>query len=169
MTDEEIIEEILKREGGFVDHPNDPGGATNFGITRKVLKKWRGRSTSIEDVRGLTIMEAKMIYFARYIRRPGFDAIRTPDLKLLVIDCGVNHGTFRAVKWLQKAVGVKPDGKIGPISRRAIGRADAALTYRKVIATRVRFYGEIIRRRARLHVFAAGWMNRAAGFVEKTP
>jgi len=62
------VEEILKWEGGYVDHPQDPGGATNMGITRNTLADWRGRPVSKEEVKELSESEAKDIYFKRYWR-----------------------------------------------------------------------------------------------------
>jgi lysozyme family protein len=64
-TDDAILAAILRREGGFVNHPADRGGPTHYGITQATLQAWRGRAVSEEDVRALSVEEAKAIYRAR--------------------------------------------------------------------------------------------------------
>ena len=71
----DIIGEIIKREGGFVDHPSDRGGPTKFGITLRTLRAWRGQPVTREDVRTLTKAEARQIYAERYIQSPKIDQI----------------------------------------------------------------------------------------------
>jgi lysozyme family protein len=169
MTPNEIIDELLRREGGFVDHPADPGGATNHGITRKTLTDWRGREVSVEEVRALTDHEARQIYRELYVVRPGFLGIESDAVRSLVVDCAVNHGVKRAVLLLQEAAHVFTDGILGPNTRAAVNRMTAAALYRRLCAARVRLYGQIITKNPSQSVFAAGWMNRIAEFIEVTP
>ena len=168
MTIGTIISDILVREGGYVDRSEDKGGPTKFGITLATLAEWRGKPCTAQDVRELQVAEAEAIYRDRYIVRPGFVGLPDP-LRGLVVDCGVNHGTDRATRWLQKAAGVAQDGQIGPDSEKAIASCDPAALYRKVLAARVRFYGRIITDNATQAVFAAGWANRAASFIDEMP
>jgi lysozyme family protein len=116
VTADELIADILEREGGFVDHPHDRGGPTKFGITKGTLYRWRQRPVTTADVRGLAIDEARDIYRAEYIEGPGFDALPEP-LRAHVVDFGVNAGTVQAVRTLQRVVGVKPDGVLGTVTR----------------------------------------------------
>jgi lysozyme family protein len=92
---------VLASEGGYVDHPADPGGATKFGITLKTLSAWRGAPVSKADVKALTKTEAGAIYRARY-----WDKIAADDLPagldLAVFDLAVNSGVARAKAFLQE-------------------------------------------------------------------
>lgn len=162
-----IIDSILAREGGFVDHPADRGGATNYGITLGTLKAWRKRAVTADDIRALTETEARAIYRSEYIDRPGFRTIENGKVRALVVDCAVNHGPKNAVKLLQLAARVFPDGIMGPQTEAAVNRMDTAVMYRRLCAARVRLYGQIIRKDSTQHVFAEGWANRVAEFIEE--
>lgn len=111
------LAETLRQEGGFVDHPLDPGGATNMGITRRTLATSRGVSPwwklPVADVRKLAEPEAASIYRARYWQPCRGDAL-PPGLDLAVFDYAVNSGPDRAIQALQRALGVTADGRIGP-------------------------------------------------------
>ncbi|MDA4848473.1 glycosyl hydrolase 108 family protein [Hoeflea poritis] len=109
----EIMETVFRWEGGYVDHPDDPGGATNMGITHKVLAKWRGvPAVSKKEVRNLTREEAEEIFRSRY-----YDVIKGRKLPepidLIVMDGAVNHGTKTMVQFLEEALGVEQNGKLG--------------------------------------------------------
>ena len=104
MTTDTILSEILTREGGYVDHPHDRGGCTNFGVTLQTLSDWRGRPVTCEDVRALTRDEALTIYRELYVRRPGFEAVDHPRLRALVVDYGVHSGPRAAIRALQGAI-----------------------------------------------------------------
>ena len=170
-TDQAVLEAldgILAREGGYVDHPADGGGPTKFGITAATLGAWRqlGRTATPAEVEQLHESEARAIYRHEYIVRPGLDAIENPVLFAAVLDIAVNHGPTRAVRFLQHALGVKVDGTIGRFTRAALAAEDLRLVYRKVVAERAREYGRIISSDHKQAVFAAGWMNRLASFIE---
>ena len=162
----DVIADIIRREGGFVNHTADKGGATKFGITQATLAAYRKVSTSIEDVRELSEMEARQIYETLYVRKPNFDQINNERLKNLVVDCGVNHGVSRAAKFLQKAIGVTVDGVCGPVTIGEVNLWKPRLVYNKVLAQRIKFYGKLISRKPSQAVFAEGWMNRVAEFLE---
>lgn len=169
MTPNAIIDDILRREGGYVDHPSDRGGPTNHGITQATLAEWRGKPVTVADVMALTSTEAREIYRETYITRPGFLAIENDAVRALAVDCAVNHGASQAVKLLQAAARVFTDGIFGAVTRDAVNRMTAAVLYRRLCAARVRLYGEIITKRPSQAVFASGWMNRAAEFIEDSP
>ena len=103
---------ILAHEGGYVDHPKDPGGATNMGITIKTLAAWRKQEVSKQDVKNLTREEAVAIYKAQY-----WDTMQCSRLPLgldyMVMDYGVNSGPARSVKDLQRTVGADDEGILG--------------------------------------------------------
>lgn len=167
MTPNDIIDEILRREGGYVDHPADKGGPTHHGITQATLAEWMGRPASVDDVRRLTEHEAREIYRETYITRPGFLAIENEHVRALAIDCAVNHGVKQAVKLLQRAARSFPDGILGPNTLASVNRMTASVLYRRLCAQRVRLYGEIVTKNPSQAVFAAGWANRVAEFIEE--
>lgn len=172
MTDKkaisEYIERVLDREGGYVDHPDDRGGPTNYGITQNTLSSWRGQPVSTEDVKLLSKSEASKIYRTRYWNAPGFGSLALPDLLAeAVFDTAVNSGPSRAVRMLQRCVGVSDDGIIGPVTAQAIQSAHPARLTARYLAHRGLFYGEIIGRDSSQRSFRNGWANRLAEFIER--
>lgn len=163
-----ILDEIIRHEGGYVNHPADRGGPTKFGITAQTLGAWRklGRPATAAEVEALTEPEARAIYHQQYIIRPGFDAITHPALLNLLVDAAVHAGPKRAVRWLQKALGITADGVIGPKTRAALDAADQGVLYAKVLWQRLRHIGRLITSDPKQSAFASGWMNRIAEFVE---
>ncbi|WP_114945486.1 glycoside hydrolase family 108 protein [Microvirga calopogonii] len=139
---EKAVEQVLKHEGGFVQHPRDPGGATKFGITRETLSRAKKRPASVNDVRRLSRREAISIYRQLY-----WDAVRAeelpPGLDLAVFDLAVNSGPARAVKMLQTALGVEADGIIGPVTLRAAREADMPDVIRRLTKARLGFLGRL--------------------------
>lgn len=167
MSPDSIIDDILRREAGYVDHAADRGGPTNRGITLKTLADWRGRPTTAEDVRKLTEVEAREIYRERYIIEPRLHKVTDPRVRALAVDCAVNHGPRQAVKLLQLAARVFPDGDLGSKTEAAVNRMTPSALYARLCAARVRFYGQIIKKDSSQHVFAEGWANRVAEFIEE--
>lgn len=167
MTDAEIIEAVIEREGGFVDDPADSGRETNMGITIATLSDWLGRKATREDVRTLSKVEAATIYRVDYIERPGFWKIKDDSLRELVIDTGVNMGPGVATRLLQSALGVKDDGVFGPVTQGVLTAADPKALYFRMCAQRARKYGRIITDNPKNVKFAAGWMGRLAEFIER--
>jgi len=167
MTDavDAQISEILRREGGYVDHADDRGGPTNYGITQATLAAWRRQPVTPWQVKTMTEAEAREIYRTNYIDKPGFDAIPDAGVKGFLIDYGVNSGPGTAAKALQTVLGVPADGAIGPQTHAAI----AAVTnwpavYNALIAQRSQFFLGIVGRDPSQAVFALGWRNRIAEF-----
>lgn len=147
----------LVHEGGYVDHPKDPGGATNMGITFAVLKKWRGKPITKADVRGLTKAEAERIYSARYWNPLNAELLPW-GVDLATFDAGVNSGPSRGAKWLQAAVGVKQDGNVGPETRKAVILAGPKATVQRLCAKRLGFVQGLKTWRT----FGKGWARRIA-------
>lgn len=111
------LKEILKHEGGFVNHPQDPGGMTNLGVTKAVYESYVGRAVDEKTMRGLTPGTVAPLYKRLY-----WDKLRCEDLPLgldlCVFDFGVNAGVSRASKFLQRMIGAVDDGVIGPATVR---------------------------------------------------
>ena len=146
---------VLRHEGGFVHHPLDPGGATNLGITRATLAAHRGRPVSVAAVRALTEAEAGEIYRRRYWAAVKADALPA-GLDLAVFDLAVNSGPGRAARLLQRALGVREDGVIGPETLAAAASRDAAATVRALTEERLRF----LQRLKTWKTFGRGWRRR---------
>lgn len=106
MSIETIIDGVIRRERGYVHHPNDRGGPTNMGITAATLGHWRklGRVATAEEVEALTKDEAREIYRHRYVTGPGFDKILEVSVPIAeeVIDSGVLSGQSVSATWLQR-------------------------------------------------------------------
>lgn len=147
---------ILEAEGGFVDHPSDPGGATNMGITFNTLKAWRHpENITVDDVRNLTKDEAKQIYRANYWNALSCDDL--PDgVNLVTFDFGVNAGPGRSAKTLQRVVGVKDDGVVGPITLAAVAAVDPEHIIRRFSELRTEFYQGL----STFATFGKGWLRR---------
>lgn len=164
----DLIEDVITREGGYVDNAADGGGPTKYGITQATLAAWRKQSVTAQDVQALQMPEARLIYESQYLNGPGLYRITDPTLEGLLFDSAVQHGPETAVRWLQAAVSTPIDGVCGPVTA-AAANADPARAYRQVLATRIRYYGAIIEHNHSQAEFAAGWANRVASFAELSP
>ena len=168
-----MIIDVLSKEGGFVNHPADKGGPTNFGITQQTLSRYLERAVSIDEVRAMDIQTAKDIYELRYYRMPKID--RLPgEIQHFVFDCAVNHGPRRAIKFVQEVsndAGYGPlevDGLMGPKTK-----AQASACYEELqewmlvalIDERQMFYANIVANNPTQSVFLVGWLNRARSFL----
>lgn len=147
---------VLVYEGGYSDHPLDPGGATNLGITLAVLRASRGRAVSKADVRALTRKEAAAIYRERYWDAAACGALPS-GLDIAVFDCAVNQGVGRARRFLQQAANVKVDGRIGPITLAAIAAAQPEKLLTEFMARRMQSYGLL---QKLFPTFGLGWSRR---------
>ena len=151
---------ILRWEGGFVDHPADPGGRTNKGVTQRVYNAWRARQGQPgRDVKFIDEAEVQAIYESGYWVPPRCDLLMQP-LDLVQFDTAVNMGPGRAVRFLQQAVGCGVDGDFGPATERAVLACDGGDAVVKYCKLRESFYRDIVARKPDQGVFLKGWMNR---------
>lgn len=152
---DECLALTLRAEGGFSDRADDPGGATNMGITQATLSGLRGHAASKAEVRALTRAEAVEIY-----RKVYWAAVRGDELPIgvdaVVFDHAVNSGPKSAVRALQGALGFKQDGIIRRSCLSAAQGADAAALVRDLCAARMNF----LRRLSTWIVFRRGWTAR---------
>ena len=152
---EACMAHIFASEGGYVDYPSDPGGATNMGITIGTLSQWRGRKVTKADVKSLTKDEAMRIYAAKYWKPVQGDDL--PDgLDLVAFDAAVNSGPSRGAKWLQQALGVTVDGKIGPQTIAAAQATYAPAAIQRAVGFRLAF----LRSLKTWPTFGKGWTAR---------
>jgi lysozyme family protein len=151
---------VLRWEGGFVDHPNDPGGRTNKGVTQKVYDAWRSRQGhATRDVKLIEDAEVHAIYATDYWLPPRCDLLATP-LDLVQFDTAVNMGVGRAVRFLQGALGCGVDGDFGPATERAVAGCDTGSLLTAYCDRREAFYRSLAQKNPKLGVFLKGWMNR---------
>jgi lysozyme family protein len=156
------LKAILHHEGGFVNHPKDPGGMTNLGVTKKVWEEWVGHEVDEKTMRGLTPEIVGPMYKVKY-----WDKVKGDDLPAgvdyAVFDAAVNSGPGRAAKWLQACVGVEPDGGIGPKTLAAVNAFDANDLVEDYAKRRLSFLMDL----QTWDTFGKGWGRRVAE-VEKT-
>jgi lysozyme family protein len=159
---EAALKAILHHEGGFVNHPKDPGGMTNLGVTKKVWEEWVGHEVDEKTMRGLTPEIVGPMYKVKY-----WDKIKGDDLPsgvdYVVFDAAVNSGPGRAAKWLQACVGVEPDGGIGPKTLAAVNAFDASQLVEDYAKRRLSFLMDL----QTWDTFGKGWGRRVAE-VQKT-
>lgn len=149
MTFDEAFEKLIGHEGGYVDHPRDPGGATNYGISQ--------RSYPGEDIRGMTLARAKQIYLRDFWGPAGCDAVPA-GVKFSLFDMAVNSGVRPAVRCLQKAVGVNDDGILGPVTLQAVSSMNASKFIARFNGHRLQFMSSL----STWPSFGRGWANRIA-------
>lgn len=171
---QEMLEELVVREGGYSNRKADRGGPTNFGITQKALAEWRKRPVTAEDVKSLTKGEAFKIYESNYYVHPKINTL--PEVvQEQVFDIGVNSGPGTGIRLLQEVLNslrcpCTADGGIGPQTLSACSKA--LITYgpmivgNELVDKRKAFYQAIVDndktglQKANLN----GWMNRAESF-----
>jgi lysozyme family protein len=169
-----IIDDVLDKEGGYVNHNNDRGGPTNFGITKETLEAWRHKKLTADDVKALSRTEAFTIYKHNYYLNSGITGL--PILiQPIVFDMAVNMGPSGGIKLLQKllnkiSVRVVVDGNIGYATR--YSASEACKNYPDTIinlitTARIERYKAIAARDPEQKVFLSGWIARAESFSDK--
>ena len=153
------LAKLLIHEGGFVNHPSDPGGMTNLGVTARVWEEWVGHPVDEKQMRALTPALVAPLYRKKY-----FDACRANDLvsglDYAVFDVAVNSGVGRAIKLLQSCVGATPDGGYGSITAALVKKAeqDPIRLIELYSAKRLEFLESL----KSFPVFGKGWSRRVA-------
>jgi lysozyme family protein len=170
---DQLITDVLKKEGGYVDHPADRGGPTKFGITQSTLSRFLEKAATIEEVKGLDIATAHDIYELHYYRAPRIDKL--PDgIQPFVFDCAVNHGPRRAIRFVQRVcndAGFGPlaeDGQMGPKTKAVASSCYETMQewmLTALVQERQMFYGNIVAHDESQRVFLKGWLARARSFL----
>lgn len=151
---------VLRWEGGYVNHPKDPGGATNKGVTQQVYSDWLKRHGRVNaDVSDLTDADMAAIYEEGYWDRAHCEEL-SPRLGQVQFDTAVNMGVGRAVRFLQEAVGAVVDGGFGPGTRQSVQAADPEQALTRYLDIRERFYRNLVNDKPELATFLKGWLNR---------
>ena len=144
---------LLGHEGRYSNHPNDPGGATMWGITERVARA-AGYDSEMED---MPVEFAKSIYSRDYWNVCLCESF-APEVRFHLFDAAVNSGTSQAIKWLQRALGVTDDGIIGRVTLLASKNQPGAITAARMAGYRLQFMSSL----PTWSVFGRGWANRIA-------
>jgi lysozyme family protein len=149
----------LREEGGYIDNPADPGGATNMGVTLATYRDWSDdHNLGSAQVQDLTKRTARAIYRSLYWNPLRADALPA-GVDLSVFDMGVNAGNWRSARLLQGAIGFtgdEVDGCIGPETLGAAGKCDARSVVNDLAQRQAAFYRSL----DDFDTFGAGWLNR---------
>lgn len=155
---DECLKMLLHHEGGYVNHPKDPGGETNLGVTKRVYEKWGGT----KDMKDLTVEDVAPIYKKEYWDRCKCDDLES-GVDWAVFDWAVNSGTGRAAKAIQKICGASQDGAIGPKTLALIGTQNTEYVIEEFGKIRQDFYESL----KTFDTFGKGWTRRNKETTEK--
>lgn len=158
MDFDQAFTKLLGHEGGYVNHPNDPGGETNWGVTKAVARDF-GYTGSMRDLPRDT---AKRIYRVKY-----WEAIKADEMpdavRYPLFDAAVNSGVGQAARWLQRALGVADDGKIGAITIAKAKQSDGVAVASAMIGQRLQFMTNL----STWPAFGKGWARRIASLMQE--
>jgi lysozyme family protein len=154
MNFDSAFEKLIGHEGSYVNDPRDPGGETNWGISK--------RSYPDIDIKSLTIEQAKALYKRDYWDRARCDSLH-PIIAFQVFDAAVNSGIGQSIRFLQKAVGVADDGVVGPKTLAAIQQQDLAELIARFNAERLEFMTKL----SNWDRFGKGWARRIASNLKE--
>jgi len=154
---EQSLKMLLHHEGGYVWHPEDPGGETNLGVTRAVYEQWVGRQVMDGEMKRLTVADVAPIYKTNYWDKiKGDDPMMPSGLDFAAFDWGVNSGVGRPAKVIQKYIGAKQDGAIGPKTLALVAENDPSKMIQYLYEQRQRFYERL----KTFETFGKGWTRR---------
>lgn len=156
------LKKVIEHEGGYVNHPADPGGMTNLGVTKRVWEEWVGHPVDEKEMRSLTVDRVAPLYKRRYWDAIHGDQLPT-GLDYCMFDTAINSGVGRASKFIQEMVGVAADGAIGNKTLLAIGQfKDVKMLIDEYCDKRLDFLQKL----KTWPVFGKGWSKRVADVRE---
>lgn len=158
MQFKEALKLVLEEEGGFVNHPKDPGGATNLGVTKKVYDAWLGKESTMEAFKALAPEDVAPLYEEQYWKKAKCDLLPS-GFNYAVFDMAVHSGPVRAVKALQEAIGFTGnavDGVLGPVTLTALQKSNKLITLLDFIWERYDFLHGL----STWVTFGRGWRAR---------
>ena len=156
---EEILTDVIRREGAATNDPTDLGGRTAFGISERANPDLWADGV-------VTEAEARERYMKKYVQWPGFDKITDLQLRTQLIDFGVNSGPGVAIKKLQEIVGADQDGVLGPQTLAAVSQMHPEDVNNSLAILRIKMIGKIVTRNPSQLKFLNGWLNRATEFLK---
>ena len=152
---DKCMEMLLVHEGGYVNHPSDPGGMTNLSVTKKTYDHCHGTDIDKEGMRNLTVQDVMPIYRTNYWERCRCQDL-PPGVDWAVFDWAVNSGPGRSVKALQRAVGAFEDGIIGAQTLMAVTASQPHEIINRIAVHRDSYYREL----KHFDTFGRGWIRR---------
>lgn len=159
-----LIPLIKKWEGGFANHPNDPGGATNSGITLTTFRSVYGKSKTVQDLKNMTNEQWEYIFKTRFWDRWKADDIDNQAIANLVVDWVWTSGVY-GIKYVQRILGVTDDGVVGKKTIAALNDYPSQKDlFGKIWARRKKYFDDIVKRNPSQKVFLKGWYNRINAF-----
>lgn len=154
----DCLRKVLVHEGGYVNHPRDPGGATNRGVIQRTYDAWRkSKGLPTRSVKSITDSEVEAIYRRDYWNKVSGDQLPR-GIDYATFDAGVNSGPSRGVKWLQRVLGVAQDGAAGPRTQAAANASNHRKTIVDMCAVRMSF----LRGLGHWSTFGRGWTRRVS-------
>lgn len=156
MNFDAAFTKLLGHEGGYSNNPADPGGATNWGVTERVARRYGYTG----DMKDYPQGQAKVVYLAEYWSPIQAEKLPHP-IRYAMFDAAVNSGVSQAIKWLQRAVGATPDGQIGPQTLSFLSDANANAIKLRLLAARLEFMTGL----PNWPTFSKGWARRVASLM----
>ena len=154
VTFDVAFERLIGHEGGYVNHPDDPGGETNWGVTLRTARE----AGYMGNMRDLTREQAREIYRTAYWQRARCDEF-DGAIAFQVFDAAVNHGIGNSIRFLQRAARVADDGVMGPVTMTAVQAMTVTDVLARFNAARLNFYTKL----STWPSFGKGWTRRVAG------
>jgi lysozyme family protein len=164
------IPPVLRHEGGFVEDANDPGGATNFGVSMRwlvsqgmltTLEHQTGTDDAVTAVKKMTKEDAEAFYQKFWWDAYKYGTVNSQIIANKILDMAVNLGAPRAHRMVQAAVGVKTDGVLGPGSYGEINHTSPGSLLLTLQNTQAQFYKNLVAQKPQMQEFLQGWLNRA--------
>ena len=161
---EKLIPTVLKWEGGFVNHPSDPGGATNSGVTLSTFRSVYGKDKTVQDLKNMTRKQWEYIFKTRFWDIWKADDIDNQSIANLLVDWLWASGAY-GIKYPQEVLGVKTDGIVGLKTLAAINYyPNKKELFDKLWNRRKKHFEDIVRNRPQSKVFLKGWLRRLSDF-----
>lgn len=159
-----LIPTVLKFEGGFANHPSDPGGATNSGVTLSTFRSVYGKDKTVQDLKNMTMEQWEYIFKKKFWDRWKADDIDSQAIANLLVDWTWASGIY-GIKYPQEVLGVKTDGIVGLKTLAAINYyPNKKELFEKLWNRRKKHFEDIVRNRPQSKVFLKGWLRRLSDF-----
>lgn len=153
---------LAKWEGGFVDNPNDPGGATNKGVTLSTYRQYFGADKTVHDLKNISELEWRVI-MRTYWNKALANFISNQSIANIVVDFYINAGT-KGLKAVQNAIGCNADGVVGKRTLAALNAEPQDCVFCKIRKSRIDYYMSLADNNPKMKTFLKGWVNRTNSF-----
>lgn len=161
MSDpKKLIDHILKWEGGFVDDPDDSGGATNKGVTIGTFRNYFGKDASVSALKHMTDSQWYHIYLSGFWNEWRASSITNQSIANIVVDWGWHSGAKNSIRRVQRLFDLSDDGIVGPITLSALNDNCAREVFDTIKRARLAFFDSIVKNKPSQKKFLKGWYNR---------